>query len=129
MPSEFDVIRLVLTQAAKLVLAGTALGLILALTLARVLKNLIYNVSPADPVTFVSVGLMVIFIAVLACYIPALKATRANPMARMSVKFRSISSSQAKRGFDHGNLRLRENRRSLQNPESRRKQESTPSTQ
>ena len=78
-----DVIRLVLTQAAKLVLAGTALGLVLALTLARVLKNLIYNVSPADPLTFASVGLMVIAIAVLACYIPALKATRANPMTAL----------------------------------------------
>jgi predicted permease len=79
----FDVLRLVLTQAAKLVLAGTAIGLILALTLARVLKNLIYDVSPADPLTFVSVGLMVIAIAVLACYIPALKATRANPMTAL----------------------------------------------
>ena len=78
-----DVIRLVLTQAARLVLAGTALGLVFALILARVLKNLIYNVSPADPLTFVSVGLMVIAIAVLACYIPALKATRANPMTAL----------------------------------------------
>jgi predicted permease len=78
-----DVIQLVLTQAAKLVLAGTALGLVLALTLARVLKNLIYNVSPADPLTFASVGLMVIAIAVLACYIPALKATKASPMTAL----------------------------------------------
>jgi predicted permease len=75
-----DVIRLVLMQAARLVLTGTALGLVLALTLARVLKNLIYDVSPADPVTFASVGLMVIAIAVLACYIPARKATKADPM-------------------------------------------------
>jgi len=78
-----DVIRLVLLQAAKLVLAGTATGLILALTLARVLKNLIYNVSPADPLTFASVGLIVIATAVLACYIPALKATRATPMTAL----------------------------------------------
>ena len=75
-----DVIRLVLAQAAKLVFAGTAVGLVLAVTLARVLKNLIYNVSPADPLTFVSVGFIVIAIAVLACYIPALRATRADPM-------------------------------------------------
>jgi predicted permease len=78
-----DVIRLVLTQAAKLVLAGTALGLILAFALSRVLKNLIYNVSPGDPLTFISVGSMVIAIAVLACYIPALKATRANPITAL----------------------------------------------
>jgi predicted permease len=75
-----DVIRLVLAQAAGLVLTGTVLGLLLALTLARVLKNLIYEVSPADPLTFGAVGLMVIAIAVLACYIPARKATKADPM-------------------------------------------------
>ncbi|MGA7318470.1 MAG: ABC transporter permease [Silvibacterium sp.] len=75
-----DVIRLVLMQAARLVLTGTALGLVLALTLARVLKNLIYDVSPADPLTFAAVGLMVIAISVLACYIPARKATKADPM-------------------------------------------------
>ncbi len=75
-----DVIRLVLAQAARLVLTGTVLGLLLALTLARVLKNLIYDVSPADPLTFGAVGLMVIPIAVLACYIPARKATKADPM-------------------------------------------------
>ncbi len=76
----FDVLRLVLTQAAKLVLTGTALGIILGLTLARVLKNLIYDVSPADPLTFSAVGLIVIATAVLACYIPARKATKADPM-------------------------------------------------
>jgi predicted permease len=75
-----DVLRLVLTQAAGLVLAGTALGLVFALALAGVLKSLIYEVSPADPLTFASVGLMVIAVAVLACYIPARKATKADPM-------------------------------------------------
>ncbi len=75
-----DVPRLVLTHAAALVLAGTALGVVFALVLARVLKSLIYDVSPADPLTFASVGLMVIVIAVLACYIPARKATKADPM-------------------------------------------------
>jgi ABC-type antimicrobial peptide transport system permease subunit len=75
-----DVLRLVLTHAAALVLAGTALGVVFALVLARVLKSLIYDVSPADPLTFASVGLMVIVIAVLACYIPARKATKADPM-------------------------------------------------
>jgi len=75
-----DVLRLVLMQAAKLVLSGTALGVGLGLVLARVLKNLIYEVSPADPLTFSSVALMVIAIAVLACYVPARKATQADPM-------------------------------------------------
>jgi ABC-type antimicrobial peptide transport system permease subunit len=54
--------------------------IVLGLTLARVLKNLIYDVSPADPLTFTTVGLIVVAIAVLACYVPARKATRADPM-------------------------------------------------
>jgi predicted permease len=75
-----DVMRLVLMQAAGLVLAGTALGVAFALVFARVLKSLIYEVSPADPLTFASVGLMVMVVALLACYLPARKATKADPM-------------------------------------------------
>lgn len=75
-----DVLRLVLTQAAGLVLAGTALGVGFALVFARALKSLIYEVSPADPLTFASVGVMVIVVALLACYLPARKATKADPM-------------------------------------------------
>jgi ABC-type antimicrobial peptide transport system permease subunit len=54
--------------------------IVLGLTLARVLKNLIYDVSLADPLTFTAVGLIVVAIAVLACYVPARKATRVDPM-------------------------------------------------
>jgi ABC-type lipoprotein release transport system permease subunit len=53
---------------------------VVALAMARVLRSLIYNVSPADPITFISVGLMVIAIALLACYLPARRAANANPM-------------------------------------------------
>jgi len=76
----WDVLRLVLTQAVKLVLAGTALGVILALALARLLRSLIYDVSPSDPLTFTAVGFMVIIVAMLACYIPAQRATETDPM-------------------------------------------------
>ncbi|HEX4068383.1 MAG TPA: ABC transporter permease [Acidobacteriaceae bacterium] len=75
-----DVLRLVLMQAAGLILTGTASGVVLALIFARVLKSLIYEVSPADPLTFTSVGLMVIAVAILACYLPARRATKADPM-------------------------------------------------
>ncbi|MGC1361581.1 MAG: ABC transporter permease [Silvibacterium sp.] len=78
-----DVLRLVLTHAAELVLAGTALGVVLALIFARALKSLIYEVSPADPFTFVGVAFIVIVVAVLACYIPARKATKADPMTAL----------------------------------------------
>jgi ABC-type antimicrobial peptide transport system permease subunit len=75
-----DVLRLVFRQAAKLVLTGTAIGVILALTMGRVLTSLIYDVSPADPLTFTVVGLGVFTIAVFACYIPAQIATKTDPM-------------------------------------------------
>jgi predicted permease len=75
-----DVLRLVLIKAAALVLAGTFIGLVVALTLSRALQSLIYDVSPADPLTFALIGLMVIFVAVPACYIPARRATQSDPM-------------------------------------------------
>jgi predicted permease len=76
-------LRLVLAQAARLAIAGTALGVVVALTLARVMRSLVYNVSPADPLTFTAVALMVISIALLACWLPARRATKANPMAAL----------------------------------------------
>ena len=79
----FDVLRLVLLQAGKLILAGTATGVLLALILARGLKSLIYEVSPADPLTFTAIGFAVLAIAIVACYIPAQKATKADPMVAL----------------------------------------------
>jgi ABC-type lipoprotein release transport system permease subunit len=70
-------------QAAKLTLSGTVIGLLLALLLARGLKSLIYDVSPADPLTFTAIGLAVVAIAIVACYIPARKATLADPMVAL----------------------------------------------
>jgi ABC-type antimicrobial peptide transport system permease subunit len=75
--------RLVLAQAAQLAIAGTVLGVVAALALARVMRSLIYNVSPADPLTFAAVALMVISIALLACWLPARRATKANPMVAL----------------------------------------------
>jgi predicted permease len=78
-----DVLRMVLAQAVRLALSGAALGLVVALMLARVLRSMMYDVSPADPLTFVSVVFMVIVIALLACYLPARRAARANPMTAL----------------------------------------------
>jgi ABC-type antimicrobial peptide transport system permease subunit len=74
-----DVLQLVIRQAAKLTFAGTGIGILASLLLARVLKSLIFNVSPTDPATFVAVALIVVTVALLACYIPARRATQANP--------------------------------------------------
>jgi len=62
-----DVMRLVLSQAARLAITGAVVGVIVALGLARVLQSLMYNVSPTDPLTFTAVGLGVIAIAMIAC--------------------------------------------------------------
>jgi ABC-type antimicrobial peptide transport system permease subunit len=77
---QFDVLGLVLLQAGKLILSGTVIGVLLALMLARALKSLIFDVSPADPLTFTAIGFAVIVVAIVACYLPARKATKADPM-------------------------------------------------
>jgi predicted permease len=75
-----DVLVLVLRQAVWLAIAGALLGVLASFGLARAVGSLIFNVSPTDPLTFSAVGLMVIAVALLACYIPARRATRAEPM-------------------------------------------------
>jgi predicted permease len=74
-----DVRRLVLRQGVKLALVGVALGLVGALALGRVLWSLLYQVSSADPATFASVSILAVAIAALACYLPARRATTADP--------------------------------------------------
>jgi len=74
-----DVRRLVLRQGVKLALAGVAIGLVGALALGRVLCSLLFEVSAADPVTFASVSALAMAVAALACYLPARRATLADP--------------------------------------------------
>jgi predicted permease len=76
----WDVMRLVLTQGLQLGLIGVAAGVVCALALAQVLGTLLYEVSSRDPLTFGAVSLGAIFVATLACYIPARKAVAADPM-------------------------------------------------
>jgi len=75
-----SVLRMVLLQAMRLAFGGAAIGLAIALLLARVMRSMMYGVSPTDPATFVSVLAMVIAIALVACYLPARRAAKANPM-------------------------------------------------
>ncbi len=78
-----SVLRMVLLQAMRLAVGGAAIGLGIALLLARVMSSMMYDVSPADPLTFAFVVTMVIAIALLACYLPARRAARANPMVAL----------------------------------------------
>jgi ABC-type antimicrobial peptide transport system permease subunit len=75
-----DVLRLVVGQGVRLVLAGLIIGIILAFALTRVLVSLLYEVKPTDPVIFVAVSLLLAAIALLACWLPAQRATRIHPM-------------------------------------------------
>src|SRR5258708_38579004 len=75
-----DVLRLVVGHAAKLVAIGTVIGLVLALFSTRTLSAFLYSVGAFDATTFVFVTITLATFALLASYIPALRATRADPM-------------------------------------------------
>jgi len=79
-----DVLHLVIGHASKLVGLGTAIGLILTLFSTRGLSALLYGVGTFDPITIVFVTLLLAAIALLASYVPALRATRADPMIALS---------------------------------------------
>lgn len=78
-----DVLRMVLRQAALLVLPGLALGMIGALALTRLMTGLLFGVEPTDPFTFVAVSLLLLAVAAVACLIPARRATEIHPMVAL----------------------------------------------
>jgi len=75
-----DVLRMVLAQGARIAGAGVAIGLAASLGLTRLLANLLFSVSAADPLTFAAVAITLILVAMLACYIPARRTLRVDPM-------------------------------------------------
>jgi putative ABC transport system permease protein len=75
-----DLMRLVLSHGIKLSMIGSAIGLLCAAAFARLMGSLLYGVSGADPVTFASIAMVALATATLACYLPARRATSADPM-------------------------------------------------
>ena len=75
-----DILRLVIGQGLKLTLTGVVLGATLALALTRFLSSLLVGVSAADPLTFIAVPLLLTAVASFACWIPARRATKVDPM-------------------------------------------------
>lgn len=78
-----DVLRLVLNHGMKMALGGVALGLLVALALTRVLTKMVYGVSPTDPATFITLTLLLISVALLACMIPAWRAAKVDPLVAL----------------------------------------------
>lgn len=78
-----DILRLVLTQGVILTLIGIGIGLVAAFALTRLLTSLLYGISPTDPLTFASIVILLLAIALLACVIPVWRATRVSPLVAL----------------------------------------------
>jgi ABC-type antimicrobial peptide transport system permease subunit len=75
-----NVLRLIVRQGMTLAVVGLGIGLLLAFAAARLLTSFLYGVSPGDPATFMGVALLLASVAFVACYVPARRATRVDPM-------------------------------------------------
>ena len=78
-----DVLRLILAEGLRLVITGVVVGIVAALLLTRLLESMVYGVSPRDPLVFVLVSLVMIAVSLLACYVPARRASRVDPITAL----------------------------------------------
>jgi putative ABC transport system permease protein len=78
-----NVLGLVLGEGFRLAICGTAIGLLGSFFAARLLSNMLFGVASADPLTFLGVGVLLLFVALLACYIPARRATQVDPLVAL----------------------------------------------
>jgi putative ABC transport system permease protein len=78
-----SILQMVLRQGLGLAIAGAAVGLIGAVVVSHLMTGLLYGVRPTDPLTFAGVALLLIAVALLACYIPARRAIRVDPMVTL----------------------------------------------
>jgi ABC-type antimicrobial peptide transport system permease subunit len=81
--SSREVLGMILGQGMRTILIGVAIGLVGALALTRSVQSLLFGVTPTDPLTFAAVILLLMGAALLACYIPARRATKVDPMVAL----------------------------------------------
>ncbi|HEX5081123.1 MAG TPA: ABC transporter permease [Blastocatellia bacterium] len=81
-----DVLKMIVRQGMMLALIGVAAGLLLALALTRWMQNLLFGVNPGDPLTLVCVAVLLALVALLACWIPARRATKVDPLVALRSK-------------------------------------------
>jgi putative ABC transport system permease protein len=75
-----DVFRMILGQGMMLTIIGMAVGLLGAFALTRLMTTMLFSVKPTDPITFSAVALLLLLIALIACYIPGRRATKVDPV-------------------------------------------------
>ncbi|MGC1936602.1 MAG: ABC transporter permease [Candidatus Acidiferrales bacterium] len=78
-----QVLRLVLSHGLKLAIIGVAIGVVASLLLTRFMSSLLFGISATDPITFVGVAILLVIVALLACYVPARRAMRVDPMVAL----------------------------------------------
>jgi predicted permease len=77
---QFDVLRMVMTDGARMTLLGAAIGVVAAVGITRLMSSMLFGVTATDPVTFIAVAAVLCSVALLACYLPARRAMKVNPV-------------------------------------------------
>jgi putative ABC transport system permease protein len=78
-----DVLKLIVGQGMVLTAIGLVIGAVAAAALTQLMATLLFGVSPTDPVTFIGIALLLAFVALLACFIPARRATKIDPIVAL----------------------------------------------